>query len=29
MDVEIDGDRLWRYAKIEARIGPPLDFGTS
>ena len=27
MDVEVDVDRLWRYAKIEARVGPPLDFG--
>jgi hypothetical protein len=27
MDVEVDGDRLWRYAKVEARVGPPLDFG--
>jgi hypothetical protein len=29
MDVEVAGCRLWRYAKIEARVGPPLDFGTS
>ncbi|HEX4733035.1 MAG TPA: hypothetical protein VH247_01375 [Thermoleophilaceae bacterium] len=29
MEVEIEGDRLWRYAKLEARIGPPLDFGTT
>jgi hypothetical protein len=29
MDVEIAGSRLWRYAKIEARVGPPLNFGTS
>src|SRR3954469_5850642 len=28
MDIEVDGDRLWRYAKLEVRIGPPLDFGT-
>lgn len=28
MDVEVAGDRLWRYAKLEARVGPPLDFGT-
>ena len=27
MDVEVEGDRLWRYARIEARVGPPLDFG--
>jgi hypothetical protein len=29
MDVQIGDDRLWRYAKLEARIGPPLDFGVS
>lgn len=29
MNVEVDGFRLWRYAKIEARLGPPLDFATS
>jgi hypothetical protein len=28
MEIELDGDRLWRYAKIEARVGPPLDFAT-
>ena len=27
MEVEVDGDRLGRYAKPEARAGPPLDFG--
>jgi hypothetical protein len=29
MDVEVDGDRLWRYAKLEAPVGPPLDFATA
>lgn len=28
MTVEVDGCRLWRFAKIEARVGVPLDFGT-
>jgi hypothetical protein len=27
-EARIDESRLWRYAKIEARIGVPLDFGT-
>ena len=29
MQAEINGYRLWRYAKVEARIGLPLDFGTA
>ena len=29
MDIDVDGYRMWRFAKVEARIGPPLDFGTS
>ena len=28
-EARIDESRLWRYAKIEARIGVPLDFGTA
>jgi hypothetical protein len=29
MTVEVDGYRLWRFAKVEARVGVPLDFGTT
>jgi hypothetical protein len=28
-DWEIGDERLWRYAKVEARVGRPLFFGTS
>jgi hypothetical protein len=27
MEVEVDGDWLWRHAKLEARVGHRLDFG--
>jgi hypothetical protein len=26
MDIEVDGCRLWRFAKVEARVGRPLGF---
>jgi hypothetical protein len=28
-DWEIGDDRLWRYVKVEARVGRPLFFGTA
>lgn len=27
MTLEVGPHRMWRYAKVEARVGPPLDFG--
>lgn len=29
MTIRVGEHRMWRYAKVEARIGPPLDFGRS
>ncbi len=28
-EAEVDGTRLWRYLKVEARVGRPLFFGNS
>ncbi|MBA2474969.1 MAG: hypothetical protein H0V40_09550 [Actinobacteria bacterium] len=28
-EAEVDGARLWRYLRIEARVGRPLFFGNA